>query len=392
MEFDEEFNTLKHSLPFIYKCDKGRFFQTVEKLKELSFTGKCDDMRRLDLFYTFFSIGIRRSWFNYVNKIFNICNFSSQCELVKFVVFFVEEKDEINLLKDMFENLMNKTENDYEKMNICFLDSSFFKPLLHSSIKNMKMVNEEIFSFITELCLKRIDDEENKLRCLERIISTRRISEEEDKFLQKLLSHPVLGGRSLDILLQSGNEKSIKKSIEFLQKDKERYFNSDNNVHFFEVTNETIENINKYKPDKPFFEVINEIITLGKLIITSKIETDNLYHNISMIISSNYKYKNLEFVKLMEFCWNICSFEERKQLVSEILSLGDYICCYGLMINIFSFLTGIEKGTFLKMKEEFEKRDEAIRILKEKYPPSNELWQDPSIIEKKITEEIKKLY
>lgn len=391
-DLDDKFNKLKHSLPILYKINKNEFYTAVKELKNL--TPFISLLGKIDLFYTFHSLGIRSIWLTYLQEIFDDLNFNFQVELLRFSSFYVYDETEIQIIKDFYFSTVNNLSSEDEIMTLCFIDGNFFKPLLHSSLKTMKMINTDLIFFITELCLEKIIKPENIITCLERLVTLRNLTEKEIEHLKILSYETEFLGRVIDILLRCGREDTIKIANEIILRNTntaEKYYESEHGVHYFEILPDAIEKINNHEGSL-IFETVHEMLNFGKILSTTRYDLDNLYHLANMVITTNYNYvhygSRLKLTKCFTFAWDICNLEERKYLIEEVFLLGNVICCYGLMVNILTTLTGLGKGIFLYENDFFSKRDQALLKIKKRYTQEDDFWTDAINVEKEIEKEM----
>lgn len=383
----EEFNKLKHSLPYLYKKDRNKFYEAKEELIERSFC--LTDLDKLDLFYTLFSLNIQSIWFEYFKKIFNILERKYKIELLRFVSYNTQNENDIDYIKKLYKEVSNETLTEDELLELCFMDKRFFKPLMHSSLKSFKTVNPNLLFFLIDICLEKLKQPKNKVACLEKVVFFRDLKPEEIDYLSGN-GNKALFGKIIDIFINSGHIEKANEMI--ISHDLMKpYYDLNHGVHYFEIFEDKIDEIKQV--DYNIFISIDELINYSKILHSNSNDMEKIYHLVNMLLSTNYNYvnngKTLSLRECFLFCWNQCNEEEKRFIVEEIFSLGEEICSYGLMINMLTYLSVVKNKTYLYMNERFLKKEDALKKLRERFPSTDSFWTDPKRIEEELKKTIK---
>jgi hypothetical protein len=371
---DDEFNTLKFSLPFLLKIDKDQFFDKVSYLKRQVpiFT----TFQLIDLFYTFHSLAISKIWITFLVDIFDLLPLKYQIDVVKFSCSCAD--DHVETLKPVIDKVFEKIGNDEDLISeFSFSNSKFFKPILSSQLKSIKFVNKILSLYITEktfVLSKRID---THLKCLEKLQQYRKLSDIEVEYLLSLLKIPELKGRVLDICLHSDNSPLLENAFEILNEERTGdIYSDDNAVHYFEITPETSGKISNVNADE-LLKCIGEFLDISRIILES---LDKVYYFANMILTSDYKLGSLSIEKIFVFVWSQCDFEMKKSLIEEIITYDTSICCYGIVVNLLVYVAALKEETYMTPTVDYVNKREALSTMRKQYPDDHEIWSDPEKI------------
>jgi hypothetical protein len=378
---DDQFNTLKYKLPFLLKKDKDQFYVCVALLRKE--VNSLTNFQLVDLFYTFHSLNMSRLWLSYLQDIYDLLTLPQQIDILKFTCLNIDTEDHINIVKLLadktFKTVINDPKKDILAFEISFLSSKFFKPLLFSQLKTMRVMNRNLSQYLTEKCLEIISDTNIKLICLEKLGSSRSYTQEEKDYLLKLADSSDYVGRILDICIRNNDSDMLSKAYSILHKEKDiKVYNRHNAVHYFDIKPEILNNINIVETSTLLTDV-DELINISKLLPCS---VDVIYYIVNIILSSSYELSGVSIEKIFVYLWSLlCDFEEKKCLVEEIATYDSTICCYGLVINLFIFIGAIKNKELLDLNN---LQDQVIDKLKEIYPPDHDFWSDVTLIEKEM--------
>lgn len=360
------------------------FIPTFNELKK--HINCLSDFGKLTFFETLQTLCVIDYLTEYVELIFDDLDKDYKKSL--FASFMTQISDETKLIS--FYDKIIKVLDDTELYDISFItfNKRYFIPKFSSSFSFTKNVNKIFLTYTAEHCLKHTNEISIKLSCLEKLVHYRSLEQNDIDIINYILkTHTEYTGRCLDILLSTRNIKYIKDAKDIINKDVNDYWESENSVHYFRITNPTLEEISKEDTSK-FFEVISDINNVAAICCLNEKQNKNLNHILKSFIISGYIYKNdyseAHIEKIITFIWKKCNIDEKKSLLEEIINFDETICCYGIIINMLSWLSGLDKGTFIEFDETDE--DKKINILKEKYDKDDKIWEDAKIIEEKMKE------
>uniref|UniRef100_A0A6C0JVR6 Uncharacterized protein n=1 Tax=viral metagenome TaxID=1070528 RepID=A0A6C0JVR6_9ZZZZ len=384
MNNDEQFNTLKFSLPIYLRIDRNLFFLKLEEI----YTLELSEIQKVDLFYTLYSFNIKELWIKCILTIFDSLTIKYQKELLKFSSFSIND-DDFETFKQLYSKLLLSITNEDELFDLCFSKTDFFKPLMHSKLKSMNMMNRKTLNYLVENIFNRLTSDDKKLECLEKTVFLRDLSTNELDLMILFVKENKYSGRAIDILLRSENVEYTQKALDIIHNDNS--LSSDNTVHFFDIPIDLVNEINSKTKNKcNILSDIHEIINLGSTLTTSKNELDILYHVSNMVLTSGFVYqKNFVCLRIedcVSYCWSeCCTLEEEKSMIKELLSFANQnTCSYGLIINILCFLIGLGKEIHLELSDYYQKKDDALTKLQKKYPIDDTFWLDSEQIENEI--------
>ena len=319
----------------------------------------------------------------YIELIFD--NLETNYKKSLFTSIITQIKDETKLIE--FYNKIIKEINSEELYDISFItfDKRYFIPFFSSSFSLTKNINKLFLVYAAEYCLNFTQEISIKLSCLEKLVHYKILDDTNIETVYDILkNHTEYTGRCLDILLSTQDIKHIKIAKDIINKDATVFWESENSVHYFKINNNTLDDINK-EDISDFFSIISDISNIAVISLDEK-QSKNLNHILKSFIISGYIYKNkyseVPIEKIITFIWRKCNTQEKKILLDEIINFDDTICCYGIIINMLSWLSGLDKGTFIELDETDD--DKKINILKNQYDENDELWSDANLIEEKM--------
>jgi hypothetical protein len=383
---DDEFNTLKFKLPFLLKNNKDQFYFCVSLLTNRinNFT----TVQLIDLFYTFRSLNISKIWISYLENIIDKLPIQYQMDIIKFSCSCSDEHVETMkiLIDKVFDNI---SKDDKLILEFSFLDKKFFKPILSSELKSIRLINKQLSLYITEKCSVMINNDNIKLTCLEKIKQFRDLNISEIDYLKSLLSFPEYVGRILDIFLRIDDPCIRKHAYDILSKDKASNPLLDKNaVHFFQIKPDILEKMNGLNVDELLPE-IEDCLDISRLMSNN---VNNMYYIINLILSSNYTINSVSIEKIFMFLWKGCSFDHKKSFVEELSTYDISTCCYGIIINMLIYMGAIKNEEYLFINQTNEIEKIALEKLKEIHPADDNFWVDPTIVEKMLKETMSSIF
>lgn len=368
---DDEFNTLKFKLPFLFKTDKNQFYNCVETLKKN--IANMSTFQIIDLFYTYHALKISKIWVQFLDSVFDLLPLSHQIDIIKFCCSCSD--DHVDNMKILIDKIFSTIlENDELILELCFLDWKFFKPLLSSKLGSVSRINQKLSLYIYEKALMTIHNEDAKLKILEKVMHFREFNTEEISFILTLLEIPEFTGRILDVCFRSDNFSLLTKAYEVLRREKsENLYDDKNAVHFFEIKKETLEEIKSVDVEDLLFH-LEEFLDISRLYLD---DLKIIYHIANLVMTTNCRINSVSVEKIFKYLWLKCNFEDKKNLIIEMNDYDSSICCYGIIINIFAYVSAIKNEEYLTVS----KLHKAIESLKTSYPPDDDIWTDPDVIE-----------
>lgn len=281
----------------------------------------------------------------------------------------------INFYNDLIQNIFDIKQYKY----ICFIDSIYYKTVLDSKTRNIKYIPDKIILNNIEKCFEKFENLD-KIKCLDKIVSIKELSEKEIEFLESLLKNSEYIGRVIDIFLKTNNILLISKAYSLIY-DTDTYYESKNAVHFFKLSDEFIEKIHNQKDlENKFIISVHEFIELSKKISLNEEEINNNSNLIKFLMISNYKLQNINISNIFTYCWLQFNNEEKLKFIEEMSSIDNdnEICGYGIIVNMVSWLNYFDYGNnLIENENEIENK---IKELKKIYPDDHDIWMDPEKI------------
>lgn len=387
---DDEFNTLKFKLPFLLKKDKDQFYLCVSLLKtqipNMTF------FQLIDLFYTFHALNISRIWVSFLKDIFDILPISYQIDIIKFSCSCSDDHVEElkNLIDVLFSNISKEANRDQLILELSFMNSKFFKPILSSKLRSIKFINKNLSLYISEKSLAIISDSDTKLKCLEKLRQFRSLNENEIQYILSLLSSSSeYTGRILDMCLRSDNPLLLNKAYEILLEGKsENLYVDKNSVHFFEIKPEILKIINETSLEDLIMH-IEELLDISRLMLDN---LENMYYLTNLILTSNYKIDNVSIEKIFTFLWTQCDFDDKKSFIDELSTYDISTCCYGLLINALIYIGAIKDKEFLAINKMNKIEQIAVEKMKTIYPIDDDFWTNVELVEKTLKETMASIF
>lgn len=375
---DHEFNTLKFSFPFWIKNDKQRFFKELDNIYNI--IDNLSEIQIIDLFYTLHAIGISKIWISFLFKIIDKIKSPINIDILKLASFYIYEDEDLIKIKNNYKKIIKNCKCENDILNICFIDRKFFKPLLFSKFKNMKMINDDLNTFLINLCYENIKTPDNKIICLEKIVSIRKLTDSEIDILFEYIKDVNYSGKIIDILLRTNDTTLVTKAMVYIQNDNEIIELKDHSVHYFKIKDEYLNKIKIFNVNmEDIFEIINMAIIFG----FSEQKLNDIYNIINMIITSTFNINNEKLLKIFSYFWSLCTFDEKQILINDFVDSKD-ICCSGFLINYLYLLGAIKSTDYLEINEKFTDEKNKIDILKKKYTEDDDFWNNPELIKKEL--------
>lgn len=378
---DDEFNTLKFKLPFLIKSDKDQFYFCVDYLKRR--ISSMTVVQLIDLFYTFYSLNISNIWLPYLKNILSLLPLSYKIDIIKFSCSCRDDHVDTlkSLIDDVFDEISARTDKNSLAIDFAFINSKFFKPILSSRLQSIKNANPSLAYYLIEKCLTVITNTDAKLKCLEKLKQFRVFNESEIEYIFTLINKSEYTGRVLDLCLRSNSFKLLEKAYEILSaKKSDSLYTDENAVHFFEIEPSVLTSIGRV-PTKDLVTHVEELLNIARLTLD---ELDNIYYIANVILSSGYDIDGISIEKVFTYLWNLCDFEERKQIVEELSTYDSSVCCYGIIINMLMYVGALKNSVFLKISDKNKSQMEALEKMKSIYPENHEIWSDAIEVDKTL--------
>lgn len=379
---DEEFNTITHSLPFLFKKDKQQFFAIVDEID----TNELTEFQAISMTYTLHAMGIHTLWFNFFVRIVDRLQLEHKLNLIKFVSGYVETPTDIDVMKKIYTDTFEQVNNDENVVFECsFLNSRYFKPLLGSNLKTMRNVQPELFSYIVDQCLSRITSITKKLTCYERLVQLRQLSDDEIADLADILvHHPEYSGRVIDVYLRTCKPELITKAREIIKQsdmNTTNQYTSPNAVHYFEISPYWLDIMKDYS-GLTFNDALAEMLDMAR-VICEKVEP--IYNVANLLLCSFYTYQSVSLEKIFTYCWSICNYDNKCALINDLVEFDtDLTCSYGLMINTLCLVGALTQRSFLITNSQLAECDSRLDKLKQLYPSNDDLWTDAEQVAKML--------
>lgn len=384
---DDSFNTEKFKLPFYYKLkDKKDFNNTLAVLLSYALS----EIQKIDLFYTLHALQNvdERVWLDYFVTIQTSLSISNRINLLKCCSFFVKSDAYVDRIQNIYDQLLDETDDERAVFDICFLDTSFFKPLLHSSIHFLRNFNKRLLSHLLERCAVMAKDDDRWLFCAERLAHVRDLTDVEYARLLPLMKQQHLRGRALDILLHSSGER-IGAAHELLCENI-RFFESADAVHYLELTAEAAERVAGFATGRGPFTCVVELIAHAQCAAEDEAGLRNAQNFARELVCGCFSVRvgerTVTLADVFVFCWQC---EDKEPIVREIMTFDKDLCSYGVVTNLLMCLSGVRGETFLRVNERLAERDEVVAALRREMP--TEFWDDAAAVEAAVEERLTEL-
>lgn len=367
---DKLFHIL-HELPFLKKKKEEMFMLFLNLKNHLTC---CIDVNFFTNFLYFF---IKNTQPQFYLNFFKQGYFKLPIELkIDIIIYLSYNSDKyvdiiIDFYNDIIQNILDIKHFKY----ICFIDSIYYKTILDSKVRNIKFIPDKIILNNITKCFNKFEDLD-KIKCLDKIVSIKNLSQNEIDFLETLLKKSEYIGRIIDIFLKTNNISLISKAYSLIH-DTDTYYNSKNAVHFFKLSDEFIEKINTQKDlENKFINSIHEFVELSKKISLNNEEKNNNSNLIKFLIISNYKLQNVNIANIFTYCWLQFNDAEKITFIEEMSSIDNdnEVCGYGIIVNMISWLNYFDYGNNLIENENVI--ENKIKELKKLYPDDHDIWTD----------------
>jgi hypothetical protein len=380
---EEELNNIKNSLYFWFKNkDRSIFFENLERIK--SNVVHMTEFQLIDFWYTLLELNISSIWLEFLDLIFIRLSKFYRIDLLKTASFY--NLNDNSILKKMYQYLICNSKTEDEIQEIIFLNKKLFKPIRNTFHKTIKRMDEDLRQYILDLGLHQIITPEKKIFCYERIVQFRKLTNKEIKELYSYIKSNICLGKIIDIFLKSGELELISNAYNIIKKEDsnlDNIFKSEHTVHYFEINDEIIQEIQKCEID--FFDCLNELINISRLITCN----NEINHILNILISSGYQYTNnndtVSLEKCFSYCWSICDYDGKVILINDFIGYDIDICCYGFLINMLCLTSSMVCKTFLTHNVVLDKEKDKMEKLKYLFPIDHEIWENPELIEKELT-------
>lgn len=381
---EDEVNLIKHKLPFLYKRDRASFEENVSLLIHLIKTKRINPYNAIDIVYTLIVLCTSKEWKKIVNDVYYTFGTKLQIELFKLLVIDVQQEEEKDII-EKFKKLLSSCETDEEIMKVCFIVSSdFIKPTLLSKMKTLTVVPPSVTRVMGNEAFKRLRSPINKMKCLQKLIDVTPLAKEQLEYLLETLEEPEFTNIILDIFLRSENWEYITLAEERLNFGQKRYFEVDNNVHYFDFIN--LDKIPTFNSES-LIKTISDLLDIGREVY---FEIDKIYDFIVFVLNCSHSYNNKTLKDIFCYVWSKAA-EANSQVELVKLIYNDFvsICARGFATNLLFYLRELGDETdYVIMNDLFIKKDEVLKVLRTKYPGDDDIWLD----KEQLTREIQALF
>lgn len=370
---ENELFAILHELPFLKK-NKDKMFLTFLNLQK--HLDCCINSNFISQFLYFFINNTQPQFYlSFFEKSYNKLSLDSKIDNTIYLSY--NSENFVEILLNIFNDIIPQIK-DLDKLKyICFIDSIYYKTILDSKMRNVKYIPDKIILNNISKCFNFFCDLD-KIKCLDKNVVLKDLSEDEINFLYSLLDKSEFLGRVIDILLKTNNLVHISKAYSLIH-DSENYYSSSNAVHYFKLSKELKNKIDINLQNK-FINSIHEFVELSKKISLTKEEKNNNTNLIKFLMISNYKMQEINISDIFTFCWTTFNEDEKEIFIEEMSSLDNdnEVCGYGIIVNMISWLNNFDYGNYLVENE--NEIDIKINKLKEIYPEDHEIWLDPNKI------------
>lgn len=363
---EDELFTLLHELPFLKK-NKEKMFLTFLNLQ--NHLDCCINSNFIIQFLYFF---INNTQPQFYLSFFEKCykKLSLDLKIDNTIYLSYNSEHFVEILVNIFNDIIPQIKEINKFKYICFIDSIYYKSLLDSKIRNVKYIPDKIILNNISKCFNFFEDLD-KIKCLDKLVHLKELSEDEINFLYLLLDKSEYLGRVIDILLKTNNIDHVSKAYSLIH-DSENYYNSNNAVHYFKFSKDFKVESN----EKNFIKSIHEFVEMSKKISLNNEEKNNNSNLVKFLMISNYKMQEINISDIFTFCWNTFNENEKEIFIEEMSSIDNdnEVCGYGIIVNMVSWLNNFDHGNYLIENE--NEIDKKINKLKEIYPEDHEFWLD----------------
>lgn len=379
---ENQVNRIKHRLPFLYKKDRLQFEENVSSLKHLIKTRSVISYLAMDIIYTLIAIYQNEEWKKFILEVFSSFDRPLRVDLFKILCLNVKS-DEVDDMIIKFNQLAIETDNnDEDIMRLCFVISSdFVKPTLLSNLKKITVLPGRLINAIGNKAFELVKSSDKKIFVLQRLVDISYLNDTQMGFLLDNLEDPEFTNIILDIFLRSNNKQYITLAESRLNYGIKRYFEVDNNVHYFDIITT---NITKTSSDE-FINAIDEFITLSR---QSLLNMTNAYEFITLLMNSCYSVNDIQLKDCFVLVWSKTrdiAPDKIEELIEYITEVCIDVCNSGTMSNLLLWLKDVGCiEDYVVMNDVFVQKDKILHELYKVYPGDNDIWFDKVRLEKEI--------
>jgi hypothetical protein len=218
----------------------------------------------------------------------------------------------------------------------------------------------------------------DKIQCLSKLSNYRDLLPAEIDIIKEIYATDVLlNGYCIDLLLKQNRFDLLLQSV-----CEEDWYKKEN-VHYYELTMDTIIAINEMKGD--FGEVM--CLFKNKLYLYIAQQSDYKIANdfIKMMCLSDYiyKYKHVtcRLDKILLFIVHELDAVQDHDFYKDCLEFNESICIYGILINMFTCLSAYTDKTYIQINTLMVSFEDKLKDLKKQYPEDHEVWLDAEKID-----------
>lgn len=382
LKMEDQVNNIKHLLPYLYKKDRSQFEENVSSLKHLIKTKSLMPYLSIDIVYTLIAIYQNNEWKKFILDVFNSFDRPLRIELFKILCLNVNV-DEVDDMIIKFNQLAVETErNDEDILRLCFVVSSdFVKPTLLSNLKRITVLPERLINALGNKAFELFKSFDKKILVLQRLSDISYLNDTQMNFLLDNLEEPEFTNIILDIFLRSNNKQYIILAEGRLNYGLKRYFEVDNNVHYFDIITT---NLTKVSSDE-FITVIDETIAQAR---QSLFNMNNIYKFITLLMNSCYAVDDIQLKDCFVLVWSKTKElapDRLNDLIEHIMETCIGVCSRGIMSNLLLWLKDIGyPGEFIIMNDVFVQKDRILHELYKVYSGEDDIWFDKTRLEREI--------
>lgn len=375
---------LRCSLPYDYKLNKDKFKNEVSTIEHLIRTKQISKGLDYDIVMTVITIYMlnndHKTWKIFVKKIFESMSKEVKFDLFKLFCINIKDKDDVKYISESFTQIIKELNNDEDIFKLCFtVSNEFLKPILISSIKKISIIPRELIYLFTTTAYDKFKSKRMKIICLQKLSDIQNLNDEHYNYLLLSIEDPEYTNIILDIFLRSDNWKYVQLAEKLLNPSMKRYFDVDNNVHYFEINTDSI---SKCESNDIYVSVLEEIVDTARSHINNISE---IYDLITHFINSCYRYKDIELKDVVVFVWSKV-IDKADFIIYLQDTCSKNICIYGIMINILLYLKVVDETDYVMMSSLFTIKDDILNELYKTYENDDDIWLDNTRLEQVIRE------
>ena len=363
-------HTFKSAMPFYIK-NVNKFYKCKDTLKKHV---KClNEINRIEMIKYCLSL--------------NLLSFS--IELIRDVIHTLSKRDIIQLfikislsslsvddIIELYETIKSNYQMDINDLRqMSFLDAENVVSVEGlSKCININNIPRELTIYITSDILK-LDGikSKDKIQCISKLSNYRELLPTEIEIVKEIYkTDATLNGYCIDLLLKQNRFDILIQSVH-----EEDWYKKEN-VHYYELTEDTMKKINQTKGD--FVDVIRTFKNNLHLYVMQQSDYKIVNDFIKMICLSDYiyKYKDIScrLDKILLFIVDELTNVQDHDFYKDCLEFNDDICIYGILINMFTSLSAYTNKTYLQTNEDIATVEDKIMELQKQYPADHEIWLD----------------